>query len=150
MPLTTTKIICDAIILSRTVQWIYDILIDVRSIFKGLINCGFQAFQNGIISSLKCLFTSLRNCSIGLVVSQFKQLYNKPKSIMSSCSIIDFCNTCNHIYLLIVGATNDLTKTVQLELMKYWLECMGIIRAIAESHNINFVKYMNKCFTKEM
>jgi hypothetical protein len=150
IPLTTTKLICDTIVISMSGKWIYNVLIHVRSIFKSLINCGFEVFQNGIKLSLNYIFTSLRNCSISLILSQFKHLYDKPKNVVSSFSINDFCYISNHIHFLIIATTNGLTKTVQLELMKYWLECMGIIRAIAESHNIDFVKYMSKYSSKEM
>ncbi len=150
VPLTTTKLICDAIVLSLTGKWIYDVVISVRLIFTKLINCGFYAFINGIKSSLKHIFSSLRNCSIALVLTEFEYLYQKQKKAMSSISIIDFCNICNQIYFLIIGSTNGLTKTIQLELIKYWLQCMGIIRAIAESHNINFIKYMNRPCSKKM
>ncbi|CAF5115894.1 unnamed protein product, partial [Rotaria sp. Silwood1] len=76
----------------------------IQYIFKGLINYGLEAFKNAIKLSLNHIFTSLRSCSIGLI----------------------------------------------LKLMKYWLECMGIIGAVAESNNINFVKYMNKCYSDEI
>ncbi|CAF5009962.1 unnamed protein product [Rotaria sp. Silwood1] len=104
VPLTTAKLICDTIVLSTISKWIYDVLIHVRYIFKGLINYGLEAFKNAIKLSLNHIFTSLRSCSIGLI----------------------------------------------LKLMKYWLECMGIIGAVAESNNINFVKYMNKCYSDEI
>jgi hypothetical protein len=44
IPLTTAKLICDVIILSTTGKWIYDVLINIRPIFKVLINCGIEAF----------------------------------------------------------------------------------------------------------
>jgi penicillin-binding protein-related factor A (putative recombinase) len=93
---------------------------------------------------------SLKKCSVALIVTQLKHLCDIQENGISSFSIINFCNICNHIYLLIIGTTNGLTKQIQLELMKYWLECMGIIRAIAEAHNINFVKYMNRCSSNQM
>lgn len=143
IPLTTAKVICDVIFVNIYGKWIFEVLIHVGSIFKSLINCGFEAFKNGIISSLKYIFASLGNCSISLILSQFNHL-GESNEIIPSFSIIDFCHICNHIHFLIIAMSNDLTKTIQLELMKYWLECMGIVRAIAESHNIDFIKYMNK------
>jgi hypothetical protein len=150
VPLTTAKVICDAIVLGMTGKWIYEILSTVMSIFKGLINCGLQAFQNGIITSLNHFFTSLRDCSITLILTQFKHFYDKRRKAISPFTMNDFCNFSNSIHLIIICSTNGLTKTVQLELMQYWLECMGIIRAIAESHNINFVKYMDKFCPRKM
>jgi hypothetical protein len=142
--LTTTKILSDTIVLSITGRWIFDIVKFVRSIFQNLISYGLEAFINGIKLSFEHFFLSLKNCSIPLVLSQFKYLYDKRKNSISSFSIINFCNICNQIYFLIIGKTNGFTKTIQLELTKYWLECMGIIRVVAESNNINFVKYMNQ------
>ncbi|CAF0824580.1 unnamed protein product [Rotaria sordida] len=110
VPLTTAKLICDTIVLSVT----------------GLINYGLEAFKNAIKLSLNHIFTSLRSCSIGLILSQFKHIYDKHEKVLLSISIIDFY------------------------LMKYLLECMGIIRAVAESNNIDFVKYMNKCYSDEI
>ncbi|CAF0852913.1 unnamed protein product [Rotaria sordida] len=110
VPLTTAKLICDTIVLSTISKWIYDVLIHVRYIFKGLINYGLEAFKNAIKLSLNHIFTSLRSCSIGLILSQFKHIYDKHEK----------------------------------------LECMGIIRAVAESNNIDFVKYMNKCYLDEI
>lgn len=150
IPLTTVKIVCDAIVLSMTGQWIYDVLIHIRSIFIGLLNCGFTAFINGIKLSLEHFFNSLRNCSISLILTQFINLYDKQKKFVASISMRNFCNVCNQIYFLVLASTGDLKKIIQLELIKYWLECMGIIRAIAESLNINFVKYMNQSCSREM
>ncbi|CAF1353630.1 unnamed protein product [Rotaria sp. Silwood1] len=150
VPLTTAKLICDTVVLSMMSQWIYDVLIHVRWIFKGLINYGFEAFKNAIKSSLKYIFTSLQTCSISLISSQFKHIYNKREKVLSSISMTDFCTICNHIYLLIISQRSGFKKTIQLELIKYWLECMGIIRVVAESNNINFVKYMNKCYSNEI
>ncbi|CAF3688098.1 unnamed protein product [Rotaria sordida] len=150
VPLTTAKLICDTIVLSTISKWIYDVLIHVRYIFKGLINYGLEAFKNAIKLSLNHIFTSLRSCSIGLILSQFKHIYDKHEKVLLSISIIDFFTMCNHIYLLIISQRNGFKKNIQLELMKYWLECMGIIRAVAESNNIDFVKYMNKCYLDEI
>jgi hypothetical protein len=150
VPLTTAKVICDAIVLSMTSKWIYDILFMIRSIFKGLLNCGLHAFQNGIALSLKHFFTALQSCSISLISTQLKHLCDTPNKAISSISIIDLCNISNGIHLFIIGTTAGLAQTIQLELMKYWLECMGIIRAVAESHNINFVKYMNRACSRQM
>jgi hypothetical protein len=150
IPLTTAKTVSDLIFLNMTGQWIYEVIIHVRLIFKGLINCGLEAFKNGIKLSLEHFFLFLQKCSIGIVISQFKYLFDRQKKGISAISIIDFCNICNNIYLFINGTTNGFKKTIQLELIKYWLECMGIVRAIAEYNNINFVKYMNQCCPKDM
>lgn len=143
-PLTTIKFGCDAMIFCMTSRWIYDVVIVVRSIFKELIQFSFQAFINRIEASLSHFFLSLQNCSIVLILSQFKYLYDKQKNFVKSFSFVTFCNLCNQIYFLIIGSTFGFKKTIQIELMKYYLECMGHIRGIAEGVNIDFIKYMNK------
>jgi hypothetical protein len=148
--LVSAKIVCDAIVLSMTGQWLFNVLIHIRSIFKSLLNCELAAFINGIKLSLEHFFVSLKNCSITLILTQFKYLYDKQKNIISSISILNFCNICNQIYFLLIASTGDLKKTIQLDIIKYWLECMGIIRAVAECLNINIIKYMNQSFSKEM
>jgi hypothetical protein len=150
LPLTTTKIVCDAIVLGVTGRWIYDVLIQIRLIFKGLFNCGLTAFISGIKLSFEKFLMSLQNCTVSLILTQFVNLFDRQKKFIASISIWDFCNICNQIYFLIIALTNDFKKTIQLELVKYWLECMGIIRAIAESHNINFIKYMNRSCSRRM
>lgn len=137
--LTSTKLVCDVIVLSMTGQWIYNALMHIRGIFKGLFRCGLVAFIDGIKSSFDYVLLSLQSCSITMILNQFKNLLETQKS---SLSIMKFCTICNQIYYLIIAATCDLNRTIQLELTKYWLECMGIIRTIAESLNIDFVKYM--------
>jgi hypothetical protein len=119
VPLTTTKLICDVIVMSMLGEWIYNVIIYIRTIFKGLINCGLQAFINGIKLSLNHFFTLIRSCSIGLIRNQFCHLYDKQNKVISSISMVDFCNISNSLYLSIIGSTNGLTKSVQLELMKY-------------------------------
>jgi hypothetical protein len=150
LPLTTTKLICDVVVLSVTGKWISDELIYIRSIFKSIFKCGLIAFIEGIKSFFEHLLMSLQSCSTVLILTHFANLFDKQNKFVASISMWNFCNICNQIYFLILVSTTDLKKAIQLELIKYWLECMGIIRAIAESHQINFVKYMNQSCSREM
>ena len=143
--LTSVKIVCDVIVVSMTGKWIYDILMHTRSIFKNLFGCGLRAFFDGMKGSCDFILVSLSTCSISMIFNQFKGLLEMQKT---SFSFMQFCTICNQIYFLIVASTCDLSRTLRLELVKYWLECMGIVRAIAEALNINFVKYIARSLKK--
>lgn len=143
--LTSVKMVCDVIVVSITGKWIYDILMHTRGIFKNLFGCGLRAFFDGMKGSFDFILVSLSTCSINAISNQFKGLLEMQKN---SFSFMQFCAICNQIYFLIVASTCDLSRTVRLELVKYWLECMGIVRAVAEALNINFVKYFARSLAK--
>ena len=144
--ITSTKLVCDVIVLTMTGRWIYNILMHIRGVFRGLLHCGLEVFITGIQSSFDYVLLSVQSCSITMIVKQFSNFIQSQKN---SFSFLGFCTICNQIYFLLIAATCDLTRTVQLELTKYWLECMGIIRAIAESLNIDFVKYMARSYHRQ-
>lgn len=138
----------DAIVLSMTGKWIYNVVSAISSVFRGIIQGGLSIFLNRIKLSVEHFLSSLQNCSIPLILSQFKFLYNRQKTYTSSIPLVTLCDICDHIYLLIIGGTCGFKKSIQIELMKYYLECTGIIRAIAERNNINFIKYMETARSK--
>lgn len=145
--LTSVKAICDVIVVTTTGKWIFDILMHTRGIFKSLFGCGLQAFSDGMRASFDFFIVSLSTCSIRMILEQFKGFVGMHKNAFS---FMHLCFICNKIYFLIVALTCDFSRMVRLDLMKYWLECMGIVRAIAEGLNIDFVKYMARSLQKNI
>ncbi|CAF0884417.1 unnamed protein product [Didymodactylos carnosus] len=91
----------------------------------------------------KHFLAAVRDASLSILTSNLHFLRNKKSAI----SLEDICNISNAIHLCIVTNAHGLSYSIQFELMKYWLEIIGIIRASAETLNIDFLCYLNNSNT---
>ncbi|CAF1029017.1 unnamed protein product [Adineta steineri] len=137
--IVTIKAVCDITVTSLVGRKLYSMFKSLWEILKPLLTAGLKSFINGIKHAGKCIQESLKEL---IVKGTF--FHTIGDKIRSNLSLSGVLNTLDHIHKLFVCVKNGLCHTIQFELTKYYIEIMGLIRALCDKNNVNFLKYVAK------
>jgi hypothetical protein len=139
LPMVTIKAACDLVVASGIGRGLYALFKKLWGILNPLFESSRKAFMNGIKKSFDCIQQSARE-----LLNKCSSFHTICDKVFSKSSITKVIQALDYIGKIIVCATTGFCRIVQFELTKYYLEIRGLLRALCEKFNINFLKYVPK------
>lgn len=137
LPMVTIKAACDLVVISIIGRSLYSLFKNLWRILQPLLKSSWEAFMDGIKKSFACIQKSARE-----LIDKCSSFHTIRDKVCSKSSITNVIQALDYIQKIVVCAQTGFCRIVQFELTKYYLEIRGLLRALCEKFNINFLKYV--------
>lgn len=139
LPMVTAKAVCDIIVASLIGRNFCYLFKKLWGILKPLFTSSLKGFIGGIEKCFCCIQQSLKE-----LFTKGISIHTIGEKIRSKISISGVLEALDYTQKFISCVTTGLHRLVRFELTKYYLEIRGLLRALCEKFNINFLKYVPK------